>query len=269
MIKNIGIMCFSPTNTTRAICNAVASGMGSEKPVLFDMTRPDSRANLIANANVVINKIDHLIIGAPVYSGKLPVQAIECIKSFQGSGKECTAIVVYGNRDYGVALYNLVKILSENGFCVVAACAFIGQHSYSDIVPVAMGRPDKSDIDRALNYGARILRTSKHLSLEDVPVHLDKSSKSDKYPALKPSFKKNKCVKCANCAKACPLGLLSPDTGEYLSKAAKKQCIGCMACVRNCTEKAKVANNNPIVKIVMNSVLKQALRERKEPFIII
>lgn len=269
MTKNVGIMCFSPTNTTRKICDAVALGMGSEDPIVLDMTLPDTRINIIADSSTATKDIDHLIVGAPVYAGKLPLQTIDYLRAFGGTGKECTAIVVYGNRDYGIALYNMVELLSQNGFTVVAAGAFIGQHSYSDIVPVALGRPDKSDIDKARKFGAKILSASKHLSLKDIPVQLDKASKSDKYPSLKPSYNEKQCVQCGKCAKACPIGILFSETGRYISQVAKKQCIGCMACVRSCKQKARAAKANPIVKIVMNSILKQASKERKEPLIII
>jgi ferredoxin len=267
--KNVGIMCFSPTKTTRKICDAVAWGMGSEDPIVLDMTLPDTRVNITANASTATKNIDHLIVGTPVYAGKLPLQTIDYLRAFGGTGKKCTAIVVYGNRDYGIALYNMVEILSQNGFTVVAAGAFIGQHSYSDIVPVALGRPDESDIDKARKFGTKILSASRHLSLKDIPVQLDKASKSDKYPSLKPSYNEKQCVQCGKCANACPLGILSTETGRYINQLAKKQCIGCMACVGSCKQKARVAKTNPIVKMVMNSILRQASKERKEPFIII
>ena len=243
--------------------------MGSEDPIVLDMTIPDTRVNIIANSSTVTKDIDHFIVGAPVYAGKLPLQTIDYLRAFSGTGKECTAIVVYGNRDYGIALYNMVEMLSQNGFTVVAAGAFIGQHSYSDIVPVALGRPDKSDIDKARKFGAKILSASNHLSLKDIPVQLDKASKSDKYPSLKPSYNEKQCVQCGKCAKACPIGILFPETGRYISQVEKKQCIGCMACVRICKQKARIAKANLIVKMVMNSILRQASKERKEPIIII
>lgn len=269
MPKSIGIACFSPTGTTRTICNAVALGMGSEEPIVLDMTLPNTRAGIIANPSTAMNGLDHLIVGAPVYIGKIPLQAVECLKVLPGKGKECTAIVVYGNRDYGVALYRMVEILSNNGFTVVAAGTFIGQHSYSDIIPVAMGRPDKSDIEKARQFGAKVLSASKHLSTTDVPVMIDKASQSNKYSILKPTYYEDRCVPCGKCAQGCPLGLLSSDGGRYLSQTAKKQCIGCMACVRNCAQKARIAKPNLILKLILKKVLKQASIERKEPFIIV
>lgn len=269
MAKNIGITCFSPTGTTRRICNAVALGMGSEEPTVLDMTLPNNRAAIIANSSTAMDGIDHLIVGAPVYVGKLPLQAQECLRTLRGNGKECTAIVVYGNRDYGTALHKMVEILLENGFTVVAAGMFIGQHSVSDLIPVAVGRPDKSDIEKAIEFGVKVLGASKHLSIKDVPVQIDMLSKSNSYWALKPSYYEEQCVPCGKCAEVCPLGLPSADTGKYLSKAAEKQCLGCMACVKSCTPRARATKANPIVKMVLKRILRQAARERKEPFIIV
>ncbi|MBW2674641.1 MAG: 4Fe-4S binding protein [Deltaproteobacteria bacterium] len=94
-------------------------------------------------------------------------------------------------------------------------------------------------------------------------------SKSDKYSALKPAYIAKLCVQCGKCAENCPIGLLSPDTGMYLSEAAKNQCIGCMACVSSCMQKARVAEANPIVRMVMKKKFRQASRERKEPLTIV
>ncbi len=269
MTNRIGILCFSPTNTTRKICNAIASGMGSDNPLILDMTLPGIRAEIISNAKTVLDKIDHLIAGAPVYSGKLPLQAIECLKALNGIGKKTTAIVVYGNRDYGIALYNMVEILSQNDFNVIAAGTFIAQHSYSDIVPVAMGRPDKSDIEKARKFGEQILHASRPLSLNDIPLQIDKHSKSKKYSSLKPSYNEKLCIKCGKCAKACPSGILSSDTGNYLNRSVKKNCIGCMACVNNCKQKARFLTVNPLLQMVINRILGQASIERKEPVMIV
>lgn len=64
------------------------------------------------------------------------------------------AVVVYGNRDYEDALLELHDILSENGFVVVAAGAFVARHS---IFPdVAAGRPDRDDLDRMAEFAERV-----------------------------------------------------------------------------------------------------------------
>jgi ferredoxin len=265
MAKRIGILYFSPTNATKRICHAIALGMGEKDPQALNMTLPDVRASIAADPNMATANIDHLIIGAPVYFGKLPVPFIECLWFICGNGKECSAIVLYGNRDYGIALYQMVEILSNNDFGVISAGAFIGQHSYSDVIPVAIGRPDKSDIEKASNFGLTSLSTSKYLSLKDIPMQTDIISKSNVYMPLKPLFISKLCVQCGICAEHCPVGVLSSETGMYLSREAKKQCLGCMACVFNCVNKARVAKPNVILKLAMKIILKRASIDRQEP----
>ncbi len=269
MTKQIGILCFSPTGTTKKVCTAVARGMGANDFQGFDITLPKIRASIINNSNNVFENIDHLIVGAPVYSGKLPLQVLECLRVIDGKGKGASALVVYGNRDYGIALRCMVELLSEHGFNVGAAGAFIGQHSYSDIIPVAIGRPDELDMDKAHHLGIRSMSTNICLSPEDIPVQIDMVSKSNKYSSIKPFHIDALCIKCGKCAKKCPIGLLSSDTGKYLNREAKKQCIGCMACSRICMQHAKVAKVNPIVKLVLKQILGKASRERKEPLVIV
>jgi flavodoxin len=196
LTKRIGILYFSQTNTTKRICKAIALGMGANAPVDLNLTKPEFRTKLISNPDVVLENIDHLVVGVPVYIGKIPVQAIECLKVLKGNEKRCTAVVVYGNRDYGVAFRNLVEILTKKGFKINAAGAFIGQHTYSDIIPVAIGRPDKTDLEKASQFGTESLNTSKYLTPEDIPVQLDMFSRSKYYSSLKPVFLPKECTQC-------------------------------------------------------------------------
>ena len=265
MTKRIGVLYFSPTNTTKAICDSIALGMGEKNPQILDMTLPNIRSQIATEPRIATANLDHLVVGAPVYFGKIPAQVIECLSAIGGSGKECTAIVVYGNRDYGIALYRMVEILSNNGFGVIAAGAFIGQHSYSDVVPVAIGRPDKSDIDEAYRFGAKSLDVSKYLSAYNIPTQTDIFTKTDIYMPLKPVFISKLCTHCGICADHCPEGILSSETGMYLNRVAGKQCLGCMACVTNCMDKARVAKPNLIEKLILNVILKRASKERQEP----
>ena len=65
------------------------------------------------------------------------------------------------------------------------------------------------------------------------------------------------------------MGILSPDTGSCLSRAAEDRCIGCMACVFNCPQKARIARANWIMKLSMKFILRKAARERKEPLVLL
>lgn len=266
--KRIGILYFSPTNTTKKICNAIALGMGAKNPKDLNITISDFRAKLTSNPNAILDNIDYLIIGAPVYSGKLPIQVIDCLKSISGNEKKCTAVVVYGNRDYGIALYHMVEILSNNNFNVLAAGTFIGQHSYSDIIPVAIGRPDKTDLEKAYNFGSESLNTFNFLSLEDIPVQRDMFSKSESYNPIKPVFISEKCIHCRICSKRCPMNIISPETGNWVNQEAMKQCIGCMACVSSCKDKARFVRANFGKRLILKYILKKASVQRQEPLTI-
>ncbi len=269
MAKRIGIISFSPTNTTKKVCLAVAMGMGAKAPKIMDMTRPDLRRAIAAEPDTVMADIDHLIVGAPVYFGRLPAPAAECIGSIRGKGKGATAIVVYGNRDYGVSLRRLVERLQKNDFTVMAAGAFIGQHSYSAIVPVAMGRPDKADLEKAHGLGMGSSSVAKGLALGDIPLQNDFFSRSDKSKPLQPAFISELCIRCGICAAGCPMGILSPDTGSYLSRAAEDRCSGCMACVFNCPQKARTVKAKVIMRLVMKYILRKAAKERQEPLLLL
>jgi ferredoxin len=267
--KRVGVLYFSPTKTTEKICKAIALGMGVKYPVNLNITVPDFRARFTSDSSKFLDNIDHLIIGSPVYSGKLPAQVKECLKGIIGNGKKCTAVVVYGNRDYGLALYHMVEILFDNNFIILAAGTFIGQHSYSDITPVAVGRPDKTDLGKAYSFGSESNNTSRYLSLEDIPGQRDMFSKSENYNPIKPVFKSGKCIHCRICSKRCPVNHISPDTGNWLNHDSMTQCIGCMACVSGCKNKARFVRTNFIMRFILKHILKKASTQRQEPLTII
>lgn len=267
--KRIGILYFSPTNTTKKICQAIASGMGEKDPEDLNITFPDFREKLISNQESMMENIGHLVVGAPVYAGKLPLQFIECINGLNCKGKKCTVVVVYGNRDYGIAFRNMAEILIKKGCKVVAAGAFIGQHSYKDIIPVAIGRPDKNDLEQAFNFGKNSINNSKYLSINEIPVQLDWISKSKSYfKSVAVEYISENCTKCGICAKHCPTGVISAKIGDYISKKAKADCIACMACVFECKYKARIMEISFINKLIIRTQLKKASVQRLEPLVI-
>ena len=213
--------------------------------------------------------VDHVIVGAPVYFGKLPAPVRECLAAIRGKGKGATALVVYGNRDYGSALRQLAGILMQNGFNVHAAGAFIGQHSYAAIVPVAMGRPDKADLEKACALGRDSAMVSRCLALEDIPLQSDFYSRSNRDMPLKPTFISKRCLQCGICAARCPMGILAPESGAYRNRAAEALCIGCLACVFHCPQEARVAKANMPMKLIMKVILRKAAKERKEPLVVL
>jgi len=86
---------------------------------------------------------DLAIIGVPVYAGRVPEIAAHRLKEIKGAGTPAVVVAVYGNREFEDALVEMRDIAIAQGFEVVAAGAFIAEHSFStDELPIAAGRPD-------------------------------------------------------------------------------------------------------------------------------
>jgi ferredoxin len=267
--KRAGILNFSPTKTTKKICESIALGMGEKNPVDLNITTPDFREKLISKQETILGNIGRLIVGAPVYAGKLPVQFIECINTLNLKGKECTVVVVYGNRDFGIAFRNIAEILTKKGGKVIAAGAFIAQHSYKDIIPVAMGRPDKNDLELAYYFGENSINNSKQLDCDKIPVQLDWISRSKSYfKSVAVEYVSEKCIQCGVCAEHCPTGIIAAETGDYISKKAKAECIACMACVFECQFEARIIEVSLINRFILKTHLKKASVQRLEPLLI-
>ena len=100
-IRTVTACYFSPTDTTKKTVEAIAHGI---RPVIniLDLTLPSAR-----EAQYHFGPEDLLVIGAPVYGGRIPLVEEEAIRHIHGS---CTPVVlaaVYGNRAYEDALLEL------------------------------------------------------------------------------------------------------------------------------------------------------------------
>ena len=139
------IVYYSPTGTSKRVAMAFAEGL-DKAGASFPGTRQTDLTTDFSEDPVPLG--DSLVVAAaPVYGGRLAETAAKRFSRLKGSGTPAVAIVLYGNRDYEDALAELQDLLEDAGFKVVAAAAFIGEHSYSrPAMPVAEGRPDSADI---------------------------------------------------------------------------------------------------------------------------
>ena len=79
--------------------------------------------------------------------GRIPEIVYPRLAQLDGQGVPTVAVVLYGNRAYEDALLELADLLRQRGCQLVAAGAFIGEHSYSTAEhPTAANRPDESDL---------------------------------------------------------------------------------------------------------------------------
>lgn len=124
MNKKINTMYFSATGTTKKVVAGIAKKLAEDNDKNInhiDFTLPEVR-----KAAVAFTEEDVVIIGVPVYAGRVPNILLKYLNSITGNGALAIAIVVYGNRNYDDALIELRDILAGNGFQVIAGGPLLG-----------------------------------------------------------------------------------------------------------------------------------------------
>jgi len=260
-INSVDRITFSPTGTTDRIVAAIADGTGLGPGDWLQLTSPDAvgrRPAPIAEGLA--------IIGAPVYGGRLPREAVRRLQRVRGAGAPAVVVAVYGNRAYEDALLELRDLVIEQGFDPLAAGAFIGEHSYdSQATPIATGRPDARDLDLARAFGAAVRRKLDALDPagELAPLYVpgDRPYRTWDPPVGEaPSTDRALCTLCGACAAGCPTGAIAVNASVSTDPAA---CILCSACVKGCPTRARTWKSPWVVRV--SARLSETCRERKEP----
>ena len=213
---------FSPTGGTKKVADAIAAGL--ERPIVeMDLTRADS--------SVTLGENDALMAVLPVFAGRVPQISLERLAALKGSGQKAVAVVVYGNREFDDALLETRDALEASGFRVIAAAAFIAEHSMAR--SIASGRPDAEDEMLCRQFAAAVMAKADDAAPVQVPGNTP-------YKELKPAAfhpaASESCVKCGVCAQQCPVGAIALDDP---SQTNNELCINCMRCVEDCPQKCR------------------------------
>ncbi|HBV89229.1 MAG TPA: ferredoxin [Desulfosporosinus sp.] len=244
MEKQINAMYFSATDTTRKVVSGIAEGIATSigeglTVNTIDFTLPDARKDPMPFC-----KDDVVVLGVPVYAGRVPNVLLKYLNSITGNGALAIPIVVYGNRNYDDALIELKDILELNGFKVIAGGAFVGEHSFSRIL--GKDRPDEKDITVAREFAKQIAqkitspdyRTS--ISVKgNTPYrkyYMPKNVDGSPVDIRKVTPKTNSdCINCKLCVEVCPMGSIDYEDVSKLNGI----CIKCGACIKKCPAQAK------------------------------
>lgn len=223
---------FSPTGGSQKIIAAVSDAFAGDEVEITDLDLTPPRA---PGAHVFV-EADLVLIGAPVYFGRLSQTARERLRTVRGRGIPAFLLVSYGNRAYDDALMELKELAQSNGFIPFAAAAFVAEHSFStEQFPIAWKRPDAEDMNAARELGQRL----RHL-LEKGPqkpeLRLPGKIPLEAYPEplrLVPISDSEGCDQCGVCIRACPTAAIR--FGRPPITDADK-CIQCSACVKVCPD---------------------------------
>lgn len=223
MSDKMEVYYFSPTGGTKKVSDIFAAAVGKDAVWhdLGDKQTPTKQP-----------QGELIIVAVPVFAGRIPSVVREKIKTLAGEGKQAVTIAVYGNRAYEDALLEMNDILKQAGFTVIAAAAFVAQHS---IVPeVGAGRPDAEDIKEIRTFAEAVKNSA---SAENIHVPGNRPYKPGMNVQVTP-LSLPACTACGACAKICPTDAIANEDGNMATDAAK--CILCMACVHACPLKARI-----------------------------
>ena len=261
-VNQVKLIYFSPTGTTQKVLESIAKGITVEDVEHINLTLPEG-----AQLTIPAFSDELVIIGAPVYGGRLPVDVINRFKQLKASNTLAILIVVYGNREFEDALLELKNLAIELDFNPVAGGAFIGEHSFATKdVPIANGRPDSQDVQKAMDFGAKI--KDKVIALQspdaqmdfEIPGRFPYEADGARSMAVSPVTKEDTCTVCGTCASVCPNAAISIN-GSVATKI--ELCIRCCACIKNCPTGARVMEDSMWKNIA--NWLNENCSTRKEP----
>jgi NAD-dependent dihydropyrimidine dehydrogenase PreA subunit/flavodoxin len=261
-IHSIALIYFSPTKTTKRIVEAIAQGIQSEAINYLDITPYTAESPDLATL-----QDEFAVIGAPVYGGRLPLEAVSRFQQLKASNIPAAVVVVYGNRAYEDALRELRDLAEAVGFRPIAGGTFIGEHSFDTAeTPIATGRPDSTDFQRARDFGYQIsakirnIQRPHELPRVEVPGNYPYKERGQRPRDISPVTREDDCILCGACAKVCPTNAITIDTQVT---TVGTNCILCCTCVKQCPTHARVMEHPRILKIAR--WLSTNYRERKEP----
>lgn len=270
--KRINTLYFSATDTTKKIVTSIAKDLAKcvEQGIMvqnIDFTLPKGRKD-----EVSYTKNDFVIIGIPVYAGRVPNVLLKYLNSIKGNGALAVAIVVYGNRNYDDALIELKDILELDGFKVIAAGAFVGEHAFSETL--AQNRPDEKDQVIACDFAQQIytkITTADEISTAVVPgykpyrkYYMPRDRQGNPVDIRKVTPKTNSnCTDCKICIDACPMGSIDFEDASQLNGI----CIKCGACIKKCPAQAKYYDDQDYLRHKSELEIEYARRREPELFI--
>jgi len=230
-IQSVHIVCFSPTQTTLHVLEAIASAFPVELHV-HDATLQLENIQLPE-----FSEQDLVLVGAPVYGGRVPRIAEAFYQGVRGNGSPVVVVALYGNRAFGDALVEMKEYCSAGGCKVVAGAAFIGEHSFG--TKIANRRPNPEDLQLAQDFGRLIAAklSADHLDPVELPGTTPLKPRNPAAPSAWAPRTTDACIECGICVENCPVHIIDAKDPKQILEPEK--CLRCGSCVKKCPVSAK------------------------------
>lgn len=251
IISNLALIYFSPTGSTKLVTTKLGEMLSTHfkcSITEFDLTDYNSTAPALAFGEDTL-----LVVGFPVYSGRVPKTMLERIEKINGTNTPVVMIAAYGHRHYDDSLLEMKTVFEERGFIAVGASAIVTKHNI--VTTIGVGRPNYTDLNALSQLASSVY--SKLATVDTIDLLQSLFVKGNnpyrEYMAtpIKPHAT-SKCNACGLCAKKCPTNAISLDDPKITDN---QKCITCMRCINICPFSAR--KFHPIERIMAKKSIKK------------
>lgn len=254
----VSLVYFSTTNVTKKYVEAMGRAAG--KPTkTYDFTLPAKR---IPEKAPSFTSEDLVIIGIPVYGGRVPTICLEYLEALKGENTPVVLVATYGNRAYEDALVELEDLMTDRGFVVVGGAAVVGRHSFSD--EIAGNRPDENDLEGAKEF-IKLVIDKDGLPMPKGVIPGNRPYKEKGGANTLMPVTSDACINCKACAMRCPNGVISMENPKERVKDASA-CLRCHRCVVFCPKHAISFEGENYEKMVAGCIARFGKPDRENEY---
>ena len=225
-VQKVSGIYFSPTGITKSVVKSMLAEFDIQQEEI-DLTPYENRDNAYS-----FDENEVVIIGVPVYGGRVPITAEHRIKLLRGNKTPAVLVATYGNIHYSNAMFELQSIVAPIGFVTIGAAVVVSEHNV--VSGIGAGRPNEQDLS-AVSAFIEQIKTKMSQSRQYESIFLN--GEMPKTPRIDPPIwphGNKRCNNCGICDKLCPVQAIDDPR-----KKAGEACIHCMRCIKYCPQKAR------------------------------